>query len=64
MLTEGKSGRVSTYRVYYRENNETNDVYIQALSAQQAADFIRGDISTQFSKIEIIEVAKVVNNWK
>lgn len=64
MLKEGKSGRVSNYRVYYRENNETYDVYIQALSAQQAVNFIRGDISTQFSKIEIIEVAKVVNNWK
>ena len=59
MLKE-KTGRVSNYRVYYEYHNEWEDVYIQALSAQQAADIIRGDDPD----IHIIEVAKVVNNWK
>ena len=52
--------RVSVYRVYYRFQGDGEDVYIQATSAQQAADFIRGDNPD----IEIVEVAKVVNNWK
>ncbi len=61
MLKEGKLGRVSTYRVYYRCHDENcEDVYIQALSAQQAVDFIRGEDSD----IQVLEVAKVVNNWK
>ena len=60
MLKEGKTGRVSNYRVYYERYDEWEDVYIQALSAQQAADCIRGNDPD----IKIIEVAKVVNNWK
>ena len=59
MLTEGKA-RVSNYRVYYKYHGDNEDVYIQALSAQQAADIIRGNDP----EVEIIEVAKVVNNWK
>lgn len=52
--------KVSEYRVYYREGDERHDIYIQALSAQQAADIVR--ISADY--IEVIEVAKVVKNWK
>ena len=60
MTNIGTTKRVSTYRVYYREGDETQDIYIQAISAQQAVDFARGDSDD----IEIIDVAKVVNNWK
>ena len=59
MLTEGKA-RVSDYRVYYEYHDDREDVYIQALSAQQAANIIRGDDPD----IKIIEISKVVNNWK
>lgn len=62
MLTEGKTGRVSTYLVtWFHEGNHGHD-YMQALSAQQAADFVRKYSSPEGA--EIVEVAKVVNNWK
>lgn len=61
MLTEGK-GRVSTYRVYWVFEDERGDEYIQALSAQQAVDFVRQYSAPEGA--EIVDVAKVVNNWK
>lgn len=59
MLTEGK-GRVSMYRVYWVTEDQSGDEYVQATSAQQAVNFIRNDDP----EIEVLEVAKVVNNWK
>lgn len=61
MLREG-SGRVSTYRVTYRYDGNIGDDYIQALNAQQAVDFAREYFAPDGA--EIIDVAKVVNNWK
>jgi hypothetical protein len=60
MLKEGRPRRVSIYRVYYEYNGDHEDVYIQALSAQQAVDIIRGDDPD----VHVLEVSKVVNNWK
>lgn len=59
MLTEGKV-KMFTYRVYFREGDEPQDIYLLAPSAQVAVDYVRAD----GDNIEVIEVAKVVNNWK
>lgn len=61
MLKEGKE-HVSTYRVYWVLENLSGDEYIQALNAQQAVDFIREYSAPEGA--EIVDVAKVVNNWK
>ena len=61
MLTEGKV-RVSTYRVVWFFEGKHYDAYWQALNAQQAVDFTRQYSAPEGA--EIIEVAKVVNNWK
>ena len=60
MLTEGKV-RMSTFRVvgFYQGNHD--DEYVEALTAQQAVDFVR---RTSPEGVEIVEVAKVVKNWK
>ncbi len=53
--------KVSEYLIVWRDkkNMTIGTDHIQALSAQQAVDFISGD-----SSIEIIDVAKVCKNWK
>lgn len=56
-----KKGRVSVYRVVYRYDGNIGDDYIQALSAQNAVDMVRLHMAPEGA--EIIEVAKVVNNW-
>ena len=61
MLTEGKA-RVSTYRVFWRFKDQSGEEYWQALNAQQAVDFTRQYSAPEGA--EIVEVAKVVNNWK
>ena len=57
-----KIRRVSTYRVLWFFEGNHMDEYIQALNAQQAVDFVREYSAPEGA--EIIEVAKVVNNWK
>lgn len=54
--------KVYEYLVMWRDDEEMlgGTDYIQALNAQQAADFVRGDSKT----IKIIEVARVCKNWK
>lgn len=65
MLSEGKM-RVSTYNVTWRyEGNHGHSYYqksFEAMSAQQAVNFARQHNAPEGSKI--VEVAKVVNNWK
>ena len=53
-----------TYRVYWMLNcyEQVGDEYIQALNAQQAVDFCREYYAPEGA--EIINVAKVVYNWK
>ena len=62
MLCEGKE-RVSMYRVYYLKDNSPNDIYLEAVNAQEAANAARRSEDYDPS-VEIVEVAKVVNNWK
>lgn len=52
------------YRVYWMYNcyEQSGDEYIQALSAQQAVDFCREYYAPEGA--EILDVAKVVYNWK
>lgn len=54
--------QVSTYRVVWFFEGNHDDAYWQALNAQQAVDFTRQYSAPEGA--EIIEVAKVVNNWK
>ena len=61
MLKEGK-GRVSSYRVVWIYDGNHDYTYWQALNAQQAVDFTRQYSAPEGA--EIIEVSKVVNNWK
>ena len=60
MLKEGKSGRVSTYVV--RGIRKTDPVWQTVItdSTQKAVDHVR-KIDPDF---EVIEVWKVVSNWK
>lgn len=55
-------GEVGTYIVVVRgaDGNTCQD-YIQAISSQQAVDFLYGESRDEF---EILDVAKVVNDWK
>lgn len=59
MMSKGNV-KLSMYRVYYRDGEEHHDFYIQATTAQEAVNTVRED----GDDIEIIDVAKVVNNWK
>lgn len=59
MLSEGKV-RMSTFRVVYYLGCETHDDYLILQSAQQAVDHVR----SEYPEAEVVEVAKVVNNWK
>ena len=56
------SSRVKTYIVTAvdKEGNYHTD-YIQALTAQQAVDFLYSDTRDEY---EILDVAVVVKNWK
>lgn len=49
---------VGEYRVEYTYKGEREHNYIQALSAQQAVDFLKVD------GMEILEVCLVVTDWK
>jgi hypothetical protein len=61
MLTEGKE-RLSTYRVVWFHEGNHCDEYVVTENAQGAVDYVRKRSAP--SGAEIIEVAKVVNNWK
>lgn len=58
---EGKA-KVSNYRVLWEHEGDFESDYWQALSAQQAVDFCREYSMPEGA--EVIEVAKVVKNWK
>jgi hypothetical protein len=66
MLKEGESGRMSTYMITWRykgnHGNSYHRKFFKAVSAQEAVDFAREHPTPEGA--EIIEVAKVVNNWK
>jgi hypothetical protein len=59
MLAEGKE-RVSTFKVCYASKVKLYDELVKTTSAQSAVDFIR----KQHPDVKVVEVAKVVNNWK
>lgn len=59
MLKEGKE-RIYTYIVEYIENDKRQSTYFQTSSAQKAVDCVRNSNHN----IKIVEVAKVVNNWR
>lgn len=68
-LTAGRgkgNDMVSTYAVYFERtdmdtgNDERYTDYVQALNAQQAADYAR----EFWGAVRIIEIAKVIKNWK
>lgn len=59
MLKEGKE-RICTYIVMCDENGKLKNFDVLASSAQQAVNYIRNE----HRDIIIINVAKVVNNWK
>lgn len=56
------NARVAMYRVVYRYDGNIGDDYIQALSAQNAVDMVREYMAPEGA--EVVEVSKVVNNWK
>ena len=61
MLIEGKV-RLFMYRVVWYHDNSHHNTYWYASSAQQAVDSVRKHFLLE--GVEIVEVAKVVNNWK
>lgn len=61
MLTEGKP-KLYTYRVEVTLAQHKGHSYVEASSAQQAVDVVRQRHTPELLKI--IEVTKVVNNWK
>ena len=61
MLTEGKR-RASTYRVVWFHDGDHHDEYVMTWNAQYAVDYVRNHVAPEGA--EILEVAKVVNNWK
>ena len=56
--------KLSVYRVYWMFNNyeQSGDEYIEAFTAQGAVDVCREVFAPEGA--EILDVAKVVNNWK
>ena len=62
MLKEGKFRRVSTYRVWFYHLNTECHMDIKTNSAQEAVNTVRNEFGSAVK--EIVEVAKVVNNWK
>ena len=60
-LSEGKE-RLSTYYVVWRQEEVTDSDYVQGTSAQEAVDNARVQFVPKGARI--IEVLKVVNNWK
>ena len=59
MLTKGKE-RVFTFKVCYASKVKLYYELVKTTSAQSAVDFIR----KQQPNIKIVEVSKVVYNWK
>ena len=56
---------LTMYRVYgQRDGKYFHDDYIAAYNAQDAADRIRDEYKDMGGEYEVIEVAKVVRNWK
>lgn len=58
MMTNVK--KTSLYRVYYYLNNAGDDEYIDAYSAQDAVDRVR----SSHPEADVVEVSKVINNWR
>ena len=52
--------KTDTYRVVYWLGSELHDDYVIQQSAQKAVEHVR----TDYPVAEVVEVAKVVNNWK
>lgn len=61
MLKEGKE-RFSTYRVVWFHEGNHHEEYVMTASSQFAVDYVRNHAAPE--GVEIVEVAKVVNNWK
>lgn len=61
MMSEGKE-RVSAYRVLYYYLNTECLWEVEAHSAQEAVNTLRNQLGNDVK--EVIEVWKVVNNWK
>lgn len=62
---ETKVRSIPVFRVHYRVNNNYYDDYVLATSAQKAVDEIRKDTTAVWVKeLEILEVAKIVQNWE
>ena len=59
MLTKGKE-RKSIFKVCYASNVKLYDELVKTTSAQSAVDFVR----KQHPDVKIVEVSKVVYNWK
>ena len=60
MLKDGSMKKLSNYIVYFYDKDDPDTTYVLARSAQDAANQVReGD-----RNIRIVEVAKVVKNWK
>lgn len=56
-------GTLSAYRVVYFHNNAHYDVYTYAWTAQEAVDKIR-ESHSDLDGLKIVEVSRVVNNWR
>lgn len=54
---------LSAYRVVYFHDNAHHDDYTLAWTAQEAVDKIRERYS-DLDGLEIVEVSRVVNNWR
>jgi hypothetical protein len=59
MLTQGKENAF-IFKVCYSHNLTLYDALVETTSAQSAVDIIR----KQHPDVKIIEVARVVRNWK
>lgn len=55
--------KINVYRVVFYFDNANDDEYIYALSAQDAADEARRR-HTDLDGLEIVEISRVVNNWR
>lgn len=55
--------KINVYRVVFYFDNANDDEYIYALSAQDAADEARRR-HADLDGLEIVEISRVVNNWR
>ena len=56
-----KLDALTMYRVYGQREGYYHDDYVAAYTAQDAADRIRAEYEGEY---EVIEVSKVVRNWR